>query len=170
MKRIDLTEGYFVADGRKFYVTETLSIDRFIQYEKLQNSMGFNLSFHEVFKHIKDAYGLINSNKLVDGGIKLYNLMNGIAERMENKLHPALELCGLFIIEEGEETNSYDSTVMKSKIDAWRKEGYAMQDFFTLAVSLVENFSEDYRDFTEGISRVVELTEEQITTTELSKE
>lgn len=166
MKRVNLENGYFIADGRKFYVNEILSIDRYMEFEKLQNSMSFNLTYKEIFKNIKDAYILINSNKLVDGGIKLHNLMSGIAERLETKLNPALEICALFIVEEGEDTAGLDEAVMKSKIDAWRKEGYAMQDFFTLAVSLVEGFKEDYKDFTEAISKVTELTREKNITTE----
>lgn len=166
MKNIKIEDGAFEADGRKFFINETLTIDRFIEYERLQNSMGFNMSFKQIFDNIKEAYTLINGNKLVDGGIKLHNLMNGIAQKLEGKLHPALEICALFIIEEGEDVTKYDEATIKSKIDAWRKEGYSMQDFFTLAVSLVEGFTESYKDFTEGISKTVELTEQRITTTE----
>jgi hypothetical protein len=166
MKNINLDLGYFEADGRKFYLTETLTIERFIEYEKLQNSMGFNLSFKQVFDSLNEIYRLINANKILDGGIKLYNLMNGIAERVDGKIHPALEICALFVIEEGEDISKYDSALAKSKIEAWKKEGYAMQDFFSLAVSLVEGFTESYIDFTENISRLAAITEERITTTE----
>ena len=127
--------------------------------------MGFNLSFKQVFDKLNEIYKLINSNKILDGGIVLYNLMNGIAERVDGKIHPALEICSLFIVEDGEDVTKYDATVAKSKIDAWKKEGYAMQDFFTLAVSLVEGFTESYKDFTENISRLAKITEDRITTT-----
>lgn len=165
MKRIDFTKPSFVADGRTFYIKETLTIERFMEYERLQASMGFNLTFSAIFDSLKKIYELINSNKILDGGIKLYNLMSGIAERIDGKLHPALEICSLFVIEEGEDITKYDDTIAKSKIEAWKKEGYAMQDFFTLAVSLVESFSEAYADFTEGFSKLAEQTQQKITTT-----
>jgi hypothetical protein len=163
MKSINFELGFFEADGRKFYLTETLTIERFIEYEKLQNSMGFNLTFKQIFDSLNDVYRLINANKILDGGIKLYNLMNGIAERVDGKIHPALEICALFVVEEDEDISKYDGALAKSKIEAWKKEGYAMQDFFTLAVNLVEGFTESYRDFTENISKLAVLTEERIT-------
>lgn len=165
-KRIDFEKGEFEADGRKFFISNTLTIERFIEYERLQNSMGFNMSFKEIFTQIKEAYNLINSNKLVDGGIKLHNLMNGISQRIDGKLNPALEICALFIVEKDEDVTKYDESVIKSKIESWRKEGYSMQDFFTLAVSLVEGFTESYRDFTEGISSLAEETEERMSSTQ----
>lgn len=165
-KRIDFEKGEFEADGRKFFISNTLTIERFIEYERLQNSMGFNMSFKEIFTQIKEAYNLINSNKLVDGGIKLHNLMNGISQRIDGKLNPALEICALFIVEKDEDVTKYDESVIKSKIESWRKGGYSMQDFFTLAVSLVEGFTESYRDFTEGISSLAEETEERMSSTQ----
>ncbi|MDV7398676.1 hypothetical protein RZS08_45140, partial [Arthrospira platensis SPKY1] len=88
------------------------------------------MTFKQIFDKLKDIYTVLNSNKILDAGIKLHNLMGGIAERVDGKLHPALEICALFIIEEGEDRSVYSKEVSKSKIDAWRKEGYDMQDFF----------------------------------------
>lgn len=153
MKRINFDDGKFVADGRTFYLKESLTIERFMAYERIQTSMAFNLTFKQVFDTLKDVYELINSNKILDGGIKVYNLMAGIADKVDGKLHPALEICALFIIEEGEDTTVYDEAVTKSKIAAWKKEGFEMQDFFSLAVALVQGFSESYIDFTENISK-----------------
>jgi len=155
MKKIDFEASYFEADGRKFYMGESLCIERFMEYERLQNSMGFNLSFKQVFDKLNEIYALQNSNKFLDSGIKLYNLMNGIAERVDGKIHPALEICALFVNEEGEDGTTWNKEMAKSKIDAWKKDGYDMQDFFTLAISLVQGFTTAYEEFTENISKLV---------------
>lgn len=160
-KKIDFKEGSFIADGRKFIITDTLPVDYFIEFERLQNSMGFNLGYKQIFDKLKEIYSLLNSNKIVDGGIKLYNLMGGIAEKVDGKIHPALEICALFIIEEGEERTLYNKEVTKSKVDAWRKEGYDMQDFFSLAIGLVAGFTESYVEFTENMYRLAAITEEK---------
>ena len=159
MKKIDYSLGFIEADGRKFYISESLSVERFMEYERLQNSMGFNLTFKQIFDKLNEIYSLLNGNKILDGGIKVYNLMNGIAERVDNKIHPALEVCALFLNEENEDTASYNKEVIKSKIDAWKKEGYDMQDFFSLAISLVQGFTTAYEDFMENISKLVAVKE-----------
>ena len=161
MKKINFEEGSFIADGRKFIITDSLPIDYFMEFERLQNTMGFNMTFKQIFDKLKDIYTVLNSNKILDAGIKLHNLMSGIAERVDGKLHPALEICALFIVEEGEDRNVYSKEVSKSKIDAWRKEGYDMQDFFTLAIGLVAGFTEIYVDFMENISKMAMITSQE---------
>ena len=160
VKKINFEEGSFTADGRKFIITDSLPVDYFMEFERVQNSMGFNMGFKQIFDKLKDIYSLLNSNKLLDAGIKLYNLMGAVAEKVDSKIHPDLEICALFIIEEGEERTVYNKETSKSKIDAWRKEGYDMQDFFTLAINLVVGFTESYVDFMENISKLAAITEQ----------
>ena len=160
VKKINFEEGSYTDDGRKFIITDSLPVDYFMEFERVQNSMGFNMGFKQIFDKLKDIYSLLNSNKLLDAGIKLYNLMGAVAEKVDSKIHPALEICALFIIEEGEERTVYNKETSKSKIDAWRKEGYDMQDFFTLAINLVVGFTESYVDFMENISKLAAITEQ----------
>jgi hypothetical protein len=154
MKRIDFEKGSFEADGRTFYLRDSLTIERFMAFEELQTSVGLNLNFKEVFEKIKTAYEYFNGGKFADGSVVLHNLMSGVAERVDTKIHPALEICALFIVEKDEDVSTWDRAIMKSKVNAWKKEGYDMQDFFSLAVSLVQGFTEIYEDFTQNISKL----------------
>lgn len=162
MKKIDFEKGSFEADGRTFIIRDNLTIERWQAFEELQTSMGLNLSFKQVFDKLKVAYEHFNGGKFADGSVVLHNLMSGIADRVDNKIHPALEICALFIVEKDEDVAVWDRSIAKSKINAWKKEGYDMQDFFSLAVSLVQGFTETYVEYMDSISELAARVDRKI--------
>jgi hypothetical protein len=61
-------------------------------------------------------------------------------------------MCALFCNYEGEDEKIYNEEIMKSKIEDWQKEGYDINDFFSLAWTLVPSFLEIYKDDLANIS------------------
>jgi len=157
VKRIDFSKNKFEANGRTYTVSGELCIDRFVEFERLQAHVGFGIDFKSIYATLKDAYDNLNKGKMADSAVLIHNLINGIATNLDNREHPSLELCALFLNREGEDTKVFDPDVMKDKIEDWRKEGYAIEDFFQLAFNFVNGFIEAYNEISQSILRAQEL-------------
>lgn len=152
LKRLDLSKDEFEANGTKYYIRNSLTITRFIEYEKLQSDVGFGKSFQGIYNDLDTAIGLANKGKGVEAWNVLFNLRDGIAQKLENRMHPSLLLCSLFIITEGEDITIYDEKVMNKKIDDWVKEGFDVTDFFQLAGNFVTGYIEVLNEVSQDIS------------------
>ena len=128
------------------------SFERFMKHEDFEVEMGYNLTWEKLFQEDKECYELLNKSKPIDVGIIIHNRMNKIKTRLEDRVHPAWKICALFINEKDENRAVYDEILMKSKIDAWKKE-YGVQGFFTLAVNLVNGFIPNYNEALKAISQ-----------------
>ena len=155
-KRLDLSKGTFEANGVKYFFSSQMSIDRFIEFERLQAHVGFGKDFKNIYEKLKTAYDHLNKNKLADAAVIIHNLVNGIAQNLEGREHPILYMCALFVNREGEDIKLYDEDVAKQKIDDWRKEGYSIEDFFQLAFNFVEGFIPAYNEIIQNISQEAE--------------
>jgi hypothetical protein len=70
----------------------------------------------------------------------IVNLRDGIVDKIEDRSHPALLLCSLFIVTKDEDLTKWDKQDAEEKIKDWETEGIAMMDFFRLAANLVTGF------------------------------
>ena len=159
IKRLPLDVKEFEANGRKYHVSKMLSVERWRQYEDLQPLIGFGRSFQDIFDSVKKAYEALQAPKIADASVILHNILTGIKEKLDGRHDPALQICALFINAEGEDEKVYDEEVMKSKIEDWQKEGYAIQDFFSLAWNLVPGFIDIYKDDLQDISSLMKQKE-----------
>lgn len=151
-KRLDFSKKTFTANGKEYHVSENLCIDRFMEFERLQAHVGFGKDFENIYKGLKKAYEHMNTNKLADAAVIVHNLLNGVAHNLEEREHPALQLCALFINYKGEDETIFDADIITEKIDDWRKEGYAIGDFFRYAANLVAGFITVLEETTQTIS------------------
>ena len=155
-KRIDFKEKTFMANGVKYTFASTMCIDRFIEFERLQAHVGFGKDFNNIYEQLKKAYEYLNKSRPADGAVVIHNLINGIADNLEGRDHPILQLCALFINREDEDKKLFDADVNLSKIDDWKKEGYSIDDFFQLAFNFVEGFIPAYNEIIQDISQEAE--------------
>lgn len=158
LRSIDFTKKHFECQGRKFYVKDSLGFARYRELQKLNLEFGYSATFHDTFKHIKEAWDFLNQTKLGEAAVILHNLMYGIVN-LEDKDDPALRICALFIDEEGEDPTIYDEALMKEKIECWGKE-LAVLPFFQLAVNLVPGWISVYQN---GILNSLKKEEEKTT-------
>ena len=149
LKHLDQTKSYFEANGKKYHISKSMCIERYRHFEDLQALVGFGRNFEEIFTAFKDIWSALDEQggaKVATASIICHNAMTGIKTKLEQRHHPALMLCTLFMNYEGEDEKVYDEEVMKSKIEDWQTEGYDINDFFTEAWSLVPSFIETYKE------------------------
>jgi hypothetical protein len=91
LRQIDFTQKHFECGGRKFYVKESLSFARYRELQKLNLEFGYSATFHDIFKHIREAWDFLNATKLGEAAIVLHNIMYGVVS-LEDKDDPALRL------------------------------------------------------------------------------
>ncbi|MCA9497090.1 MAG: hypothetical protein KC589_09165 [Nanoarchaeota archaeon] len=154
LKKITLDEPTFVANGNNYFIEPELSIDRFKEMQKIEIEFSFGVSYRELFNGMKSCYETINKGQFGDTAIKMHNLMSSVSG-IDDREHPMLRYCAMFINREGEDRRLVDEKVMNEKIEDWRIEGISMNDFFKLAVNMVSGLKENYLHYIQSISQEV---------------
>lgn len=156
----------FTANGRNYKVTTSLSVTRWIQFEISQVELGFGVSFSDMVRTLNKIYADANKGKLADVAVTTYNALNGIKTRLEDRTHPVLKICSLFINYEGEDVGQWDEDLAKEKQADWMAEGMPMDYFFQFALNAVENLLTVYGEISLSTSKFMEKMSEQMTTSE----
>ena len=162
-KKLEIIDGKFTANEVQYTVTTSLTVGRFEEYEKLQHHVGFGVDFFTMFNTLSAVYELLNKQKFADSAVKIHNTINGVSQKLENRQHPALLLCSLFMNRDGEDLTRWSDEEAIRKIEDWKKEGFDIQDFFRFAVTTVHGLSDVYESLTQSILEGVQ--EEMNTTT-----
>lgn len=150
-KTINLKEKTFSACGKKYYLTDKISIARYREYEMLVPELTFGMDFEALFKALSKLYAALDQNKRNDSIIITHNIMNGIMDyKNTERVMPALLICALVILEEDEDGGSYDKQKQLEKIKNWEKEGYNILDFFPLAVNAINGFNSTFIAYTKS--------------------
>ena len=138
----------FEANGKKYKVTNSVSISRWREYEKLEPRLTFGMGFSDMYKQITKAYNALNTKQgnIADCAVILHNILNGLKSiEDEKREHPALMMAALVINFEGEDTGVYDEQIQLQKIEDWKKEGFDVLPFFTFALFSIQGFRETYQ-------------------------
>jgi len=152
LKRLNFEDINFQANGKTYTISETISFDRWKEFEKIEVHVGYGTTFEAFFEIDKKIYEALNKVQFVEASALLHNRMNGIKYKLENRTHPALLLCALFINYEGEDVVKYDKVIAEQKVKDWSEEGFAVQDFFQLAINLVSGFIPAYTNLLKNTS------------------
>ncbi len=144
LKVIDIKTKSFTANGKEYFIEMGgISMERFIEYEKLQVELGYGVTFIQLYDAIKEGYELCNKQKFADLAVKMYNILQGI-KTFEERRTPAFELCALFINTKDENRAIITKDIIATKLADWEVEGLDAVPFFQLAVSSLQNFSTAY--------------------------
>lgn len=155
LRHIDFSKNSFEANGTTYYIREAMTLTRFIEYEKIQNHYAFGLNFAGIVGRLNKSIDLANAGKGVDAWNVIYNLKEGIASRLEDRLHPAFLLCSLFIVTDDEDLTVWTEEGQKKKIEDWTRAGIDANDFFQLASNFVGDFVKSYSEISQSISELV---------------
>lgn len=150
LKRIDFNAPVIEANGKTYRLKKEISINRFRELEKMEVEFYYGFTMQEMFDKLKDAFSDLNKNKLADASVKVYRLMEGVADKVDKRENVMLRMCTLFLCTEDEDLTVWTEDLAKQKIDDWAKEGFAIDDFFTLAANLVPGFINDYEKILAG--------------------
>ncbi len=145
---MDFSKKYFKCDGRKFYVQDSLSFNRYRELQKLVLEFGYSATFVDIFKNLRVAWDHLNSLRLGDAAVTIHNIMYGV-KNLEDKDDAALRICALFINEEGEDATVFDEGKSREKIDCWARE-CSVSPFFQLASTLVPSWINAYKIVTQS--------------------
>ena len=151
LKHLDVNASHFFANGKKYIIESDLSIERFVEYQILEKEAGFGITFEDFFNNLENVYNSLNENKIADASVKLYNLMNGVAD-MKKREPMLLRMATLFINEESEDRATITADRMSAKIEDWKKE-YFVESFFVLASNLVNGYANVYERVIHNISK-----------------
>jgi hypothetical protein len=152
-----LPQGFreFEADGHKFEVNTILSIDRYEHYQKLQPRLAYGIDFQALFNSDKKVYQLLNDQRFADCAVIIHNRMNGIKDILDNKREePGLLTAALAILRDDEDPAIFDEKFQIEKIANWRKEGYAMEDFFLFAAAIMKGLPKAYNEYIQIVTDV----------------
>ena len=143
----------FEANGTKYIVTEHLSIERYMMFEKLRIEVGFTASFSEVFQVIKRTLGrcedLIQGKKVFTEMVNdLYNTLKGLTD-IDGKKPYSVWICTLFINTADEDVRFFNVEVMKKKIQDWEEAGIESHFFIGLAIAMLADFQTAYSEATQ---------------------
>lgn len=160
-KRLDLNFKEFTANGKKYLKNTVFSIKRFEAFEIWQPQLAYDLDFQAFYSQDVKLFDMINKQKFADCAVLIHNRLSKIKDLLDKKrTHPALLLCALAIVREDEDPGELDEALQLEKIEDWRKEGFAMSDFFLFAASIMEGLPNAYNEY-----KLQELNEEKITLT-----
>ncbi len=149
-KELKITDKQFEANGKIYVVSDKISINRYIEYQKTMPLLTFGTNFSEMFKQLKNAYNHLNKQQFADSAVIIHNLLTNVANVEESsRIHPALKMAAMFINTKEEDITVYDEELTKQKIEDWSKEGYSISDFFTLSLNSISGFRDAFQEYTE---------------------
>ena len=151
LKRINFETGAFEANGTKYQIESSLSIERYCEMQVLEKELGFGVTFRSIFDKLKSIYTDLNKANFVAAAVTVDGMLRGIA-KIEEREPVVLKICCLFINAEGENRATWSNDLIVKKINDWKAEGMDMQDFFTVALNSVDGFIGIYNKITQAIS------------------
>lgn len=150
LKRIDFDKGKFTANGQDYTIEGTLSIERYAELQLLEKELAYNFTVKGIFDQLRKMWELLNKMKFAETVVILSDLMRG-AKKAQERQPTILKICALFINTETENRATITQDMIEKKINDWKAEGIAMQDFFVVASNSVTGFLEVYRT----VSRII---------------
>jgi hypothetical protein len=142
----------FVANGVKYVVHSSLSIERYTMFEEFGLVFGTGSPFKQVFDTLLNAMKMLNAHpvRLADLSILLNKTLTNVAH-LENKETYALQMCTLFVNREGEDIGTWSPETAFAKIADWKAEGIDARFFLRLSAVLVPGFIDAYQLLTPAI-------------------
>lgn len=160
LKTLDFNATEFEANGKRYFIKQSLSVERFRWFEKYQVDFGFGRSYKSIADSLKKAVELGNKGKGIEAWNIVLNLVLAISEGLEKRTNNAMMLCALFIVTADEDLTKWDEQEQLLKIKDWNDEGYDVNSFFQLAANLVTGFIEDLEEILSGTSELAKTMEE----------
>lgn len=151
LKRIDLENPTFTANGKTYTAEGGLSIERYAEMQILEKELGYGFTVKAIFDKLQSMWNNQNKMKFAENAVILNDLMRGVA-KVSERTPTILKVCALFVNTPDEDRATINADLINQKIADWKAEGIDMRDFFQLAFSSVNGFLEVYRKVTLLIS------------------
>jgi hypothetical protein len=142
LRQLELGKQTFEANGKTYFIEPHVSAARFQEMQLLEIDLGFGMDYKSMFENLKALYGMINEMQFADAAVTVHNMMDGIG-LIEEKHHPIMRYCAMFINREKEDRRKVDELIVTAKIKDWEEEGIDYHSFFQLALSMVRGLKEN---------------------------
>ena len=160
LKTLDYNQSSFEANGKTYYVKNSLSVERFRHFEKYQVDFGFGRTYKSISESLRKSIELANKGKGLEAWNIIFNLMNAVGDSLDKRVNNGMLICALFIVTEDEDLTKWDEQEQLNKINDWNTEGYDVNSFFRLAANLVEGFIGDLEEVLQNTSELAQAMEE----------
>lgn len=151
LKQLDLKQPSFTANGKEYFIEAGMSIERYCEFQILEKELGYNMSFDKMYENLKGLYKMLNKTEFANSVVLVNQMLTGVSKIRENE-PTVLKMCALFINEKEEDRTIFNQDIYTRKIEDWKREGIAMNDFFALALNLVPGLSAHYKQAIHTIS------------------
>lgn len=151
LKRIDFEKGQFIANGKVYTIEGLISIERYAEFQLLEKELAYGFTVKGIAEKLQQMWNNGNKMKFSENAVIQNDLIRGMSKLME-RTPTALKLCTLFINTQDEDRKAINDDMINEKINDWKKEGIAMQDFFMVASNSVNGLLEIYQTITRTIS------------------
>lgn len=151
-KDIDISVKEFIANGKRYFIEDNISLDRLIKMELIEVELGYGRSLSEIMATQVAAMNDINKQQQGEAYIKLYNNVRSM-EQMQQRMPYVLRFCALIINEENEDRKVITEEMINNKISDWRKEGLKPEPFFTITAKSSPGFLELYKKLIQNTSQ-----------------
>ena len=142
-----------MANGKEYFIESQVSFDRWIQYEELQEELMWGITPKDQFNNLQKIIDEANEGNLANVGIFTRELMLGVKRKLDKRWPTALRLCALVCNTADEDRKTISEEQINIKIEDWKKEGYDINSFFTLALSTIPGFLDILRNITQDTSK-----------------
>ena len=150
VKRIDMESGVFTANGHIYRIEALLSMERYAEYQALEKELIYGMDSKAMFAELRILWNNLDKQQFAASSVKVYDMMKAV-QLVQTRESTAIKMCTLFINRDDEDRTKIDTAIMTAKINDWKEEGIAAQDFFVLASSSINGF----RELSETITRIV---------------
>jgi len=152
LKKIDLSDLKFTANGKEYFVEPEISAKRFAVMQELEIELGFGVTYKKMFEGLGEAYELLNAGRNADAAVHIHQIREGIAG-LENREFPIMQYCACFVNTKDEDRRDWDEKIMAEKIEDWNKEGISYLSFFPLAINMVRGLKVNYVQYIQDTSK-----------------
>lgn len=161
LKKIEIAERTFTANGIEYFIETDLSIQRSVYAEAAKLELEAGVKIGKQIEDWKNVYDLANEQKFADIVVLAYNNRRGYKNFYEQH-PPVLKLCACFINAKDEDRRTISDDLVTRKINDWAEEGISMQSFFVLALTFLKSELEGYRNATQDILNLVNEFQEKL--------
>lgn len=140
LKQINFADGKFEANGKTYYIEETISVERYKYYIMFQTEAAYGCDFAAMMKKWDEVWEMANKMRFADIVIIAHEMRNAIGGFGTRK-HPAIAICALFCNTENEDRTKISEQLLNEKLKDWEEAGIDVYSFFVLAGTLVNGLA-----------------------------
>lgn len=156
--QLPVTTKKFQASGQDYYVEDTISIERYKTFQRLEIELGYGIDFATLQEKLTSAYKLQNESKFADVSVMLYSLIEG-SVIIGDKTPMGLYVATLFVNKANEDRTEWSMALADEKLADWKQIDAAF--FLRLAVGKQRNFKQSLMSALELIEKVSPLKTSQ---------